>query len=113
MLSLLGKLTSGTIGWVLPGFSPFIAYGIAALSIAGLIGGTAYIKGAEGRSAAVAAERASCEIRIANMKTASETALSDLVAEINQDSPPQPVTSDEVTKLCSSQAALCRDGGAK
>jgi hypothetical protein len=108
MLSLIGKLVSGAIGWAIPGFSPMVLYGISALAILGSVAGMAYVKGAEGRGAAVAAANASCEIRMANMQTAAERTIADVLEHIKNNSEEEPKTPAEELKLCKA-SKLCRE----
>lgn len=84
-------------------FSP-VSYGIAALALAGFVWGHGYMQGRDGRSAAVAAEKASCEVKIANMETSLERTIADILSSVDESGP----ASKDVAQYCERHPALCR-----
>jgi hypothetical protein len=82
MAALIGWATNKALGWALPGLSASALYIIAGLLFVGLPSAYAWHKGTEGKAAAIATERAACEI--ANAETARQAAvtMSDLLDRI-------------------------------
>ena|ERR1700752_112628 len=108
MISIIGRLVNGAIGWVIPGFPPFVLYGLAILAILSSVAGIAYVKGAEGRSASVAAERSACTLSKQRDAQASAEALAEILASIQSDEPDESYRTS--TQLCAS-SPFCRDKG--
>jgi len=112
MLSSIGKTIWGMAGWSMPslGLIPyFVAAGTVVLSITATV---AYHKGAEGRAAAVATEKAGCEVRIAESARASAESLSHVLGTIKagEEAAVEPKNAAEEAAACK-KSKLCR--GAK
>lgn len=104
MFSLIGKLANAAIGWALPGLSASALYIVAGLLAVGIPSAYAWHKGSEGKAAAVAAEKAQCEIKLARIETAAERTISDILSSVDG------VTdaSVNVAEYCAKHPALCR-----
>lgn len=105
----LGWLFSGAIKFV-PGLPKSVFMAVAVLACLGLLAGYAYHKGSEGRGAAVAAEKAACEVKIANIERASELTISDILKTVQEGetSDPGPTTKAELDSLCA-KSPMCRE----
>jgi len=111
MMKIIQAVIAWVIGRLMPGFGPVLAYGIAALSVIGLIAGAAYMRGSEGRSAAVAAERSACIISKQKDAQASAAAMAKLLASIQQQGDNGDVD-QTAAQLCAG-SPFCRDGAKK
>jgi hypothetical protein len=85
MLGLIGKLTNAALGWAVPGLSASALYIVAGVLAIGIPSAFAWHKGAEGKAAAIVAERAACEISKAEGIAASSKALAEILATIEDD----------------------------
>jgi hypothetical protein len=109
MLALIGKLTNAAIGWAVPGLSASALYIVAGLLFVGVQSAYAWHKGTEGKAAAIATERAACEVRIASSVAASSQALSELLATIQAEDEDETGTAAEACK----RDRFCKSGGTK
>lgn len=107
MLALIGKFVSTAIGWALPGLSASTLYIVAGLLAVGVPTAWAYHKGSEGKSAAVATEKAQCEIRLARMETAAERTIADILSSVDEATD----ASVNVAEYCAKHPTLCRTEG--
>ncbi len=110
MITLIGKLTSGALGWAMPGFGPWLAYGLAGTMAVALMVGFGYTRGAEGKSAAVVAERAACEVQISKNAAASAEAMAKLMQDIRDgdDKEPAPKSKADAAAACK-RSNMCRE----
>lgn len=107
LLHNIGKVVWGVAGWSMPslGLIPyFVAAGTVVLSIATSL---AYFKGAEGKAAAIATEKAACEIRVKEGEAASAQVMSDLLSSIRTGDAAEPKTPAEEIAACK-KSKLCR-----
>jgi xanthosine utilization system XapX-like protein len=104
MLQLIGWLFSGVFKFF-PGVPTIAVYGLTGLLAVGIPTAWAYHKGSEGKSAAVATEKAQCEIRLARMETAAERTIADILSSA------EPETSENVVQYCKRNPGLCREDG--
>lgn len=110
MFSIGGWLSWQAIRALMPAAPPWLGYGLAIAASAGLIWFHGYTHGSDGKSAAVTAANASCEIRIANTRTAAMQTMADLLDTIQNDPAEQPKTPADELKLCKA-SKLCRENG--
>lgn len=79
---ILGKIANAAIGWALPGFSANALYLVAGLLFVAVPSAYAWHRGAEGKAAAVATERAACEVSKAEDARVSAETLAHLLDRI-------------------------------
>jgi len=103
----IGSIAWKALGWAMPGLSPALFYGVAALLVIGLPAGGVWMHMRGEVKAATVAERAACDTRIAENEAASSRALSDLLAKIAADEPDE--TDKTAAQLCKG-SKFCRDG---
>jgi hypothetical protein len=82
MVSFIGWAVNRALGWAMPGLSASALYILAGLLVVGIPSAYAWHLGTEGKAAAVASEKAACEVRMAEGAAASAQALSDILATI-------------------------------
>lgn len=109
MAALIGWLTNKAIGWALPGLSANALYIVAALLAIGLPSAYAWHKGAEGKAAAIASERAACEVSKAAGIAASAQAMAELLATIQAGEEEEAGDAAEACK----RDRFCKKGGKK
>lgn len=111
-LALAGRLVSPLLAFV-PGLNPkvlmFFAGCLTVLTVIGGPAGAVWLHMRGEVKTATATEKAACDVKIANMQTAAERTIADILAEAAEHQGPK--TSAEVASLCKSQPTLCRDGG--
>lgn len=83
-------------------FSP-VSYGIAALAIVGFVWGHGYMRGNDGKGAAVAAETARCEARISNARKAAEQTIQDILDSVKDEPLPK-----DLADACK-KSSMCRE----
>lgn len=104
MFSIIGRLVNAAVGWALPGLSASVLYIVAGLIAIGVPTAYAWHKGAEGKAAAVATEKAQCEIKLARIETAAERTISDILSSVDGITD----ASVDVAEYCSKHPGLCR-----
>ncbi len=110
-MAFIGKLVWNALGWAMPGLSASWLYLLAGSLGISLIASVAFFKGAEGKSAAVAAERSACVVSKAQDAQASAEAMAQLLATINaQDGG---IDADKTAMQLCAGSPFCRDGGKK
>ena len=102
----LGWLFSGVLKFF-PGLPTIAVYALAVLAVVGLPAGYAWHKGNEGAAAAVAQCKSACSLKIADMQTAAERTISDILSSVNE----QGQESENVADYCKSNPGLCRSDG--
>jgi|SRR5687767_15378858 len=110
MIAIVGKFVNAAIGWALPGLSANALYILAGVLIVGAPSAYAWHRGAEGKAAAVATERAACEV--AKSETARQAAVTmadllDRIAKSEEDD-----EGKTAKQLCAG-SPFCRDRGKK
>ena len=106
ILSFVGWLFSGATKFI-PGVPMVAVYGLAALAVVGLPAGYGYHKGSEGKSAAVAAEKASCRRMAAENKATTALAIAEILSTVDESSD----HSENVVQYCKRNPGLCRSEG--
>ncbi len=109
MVSFIGWAVNKALGWAMPCLSASALYILAGLLAVGLPSAYAWHKGSEGKAAAIASEKAACEVRIAEGASASAQALSNLLATIQAGDEEETVTAAEACK----RDRFCKTGGKK
>jgi hypothetical protein len=109
MLALIGKITNAAIGWALPGLSANALYIVAGLLFVGLPSAYAWHKGVEGKAAAIATERAACEVSKAEDAQVSAETLAHLLDRIAKAEDDETGTAAEICK----RDPFCKSGGKK
>jgi hypothetical protein len=109
MVSFIGWAVNKALGWAMPGLSASALYIIAGLLFVGLPSAYAWHKGTEGKAAAIATERAACEL--SKSETARQAALTmahllDRIAKAEED---ETGTAAEICK----RDRFCKSGGKK
>ena len=107
LLVIIGRLFNAALGWALPGVSASALYLVAGLLAIGVPAGWAYHKGASGCAASLAAEKAACSLKIANMQTATDRTISDILSSVADEDQ----TSENVGQYCKRNPGLCRTEG--
>jgi hypothetical protein len=107
MLALIGKITNAAIGWALPGLSANALYIVAGLLFVGLPSAYAWHKGTEGKAAAVATERAACELSKSETARQAAVTMADLLDRIAKAEEDETGTAAEICK----RDRFCKSGG--
>ena len=109
-MAFVGKLVWSALGWALPGLSASWLYLLASGVGVALVASVAFLQGAEGKAAALATEKAACELRISSTATEAAATMADLLEQIAKEAPNEPTTPAEEAAQCK-RSKLCR--GAK
>lgn len=109
MVSFIGKWLFSALGWAMPGLSASSFYLVAGTLVLSLTASVAYIKGSDGKGAAVATERAACEVRTAEDAKANAESLAHLLDRINKADAEaaEPVSKADELAQCR-KSKLCR-----
>jgi hypothetical protein len=106
---ILGKFVNAAIGWALPGLSANALYLLAGVLIVGVPSAYAWHKGAEGKAAAVATERAVCEIAKSETARQAAVTMADLLDRIAKSEEEETGTPDDLCK----RDPFCKSEGKK
>lgn len=103
---ILGKIANAAIGWALPGLSANALYLVAGLLLVAVPSAYAWHKGAEGKAAAIATERAACEVskaEDARVSAETMTHLLDRIAKAEEDETGTPADLCKRDPFCKSE----------
>lgn len=81
-MALVGNIVLRLFDWAMPGLSGFWLYGLAGLMAIGLVASLAYSQGTEGKAAAIATERAACEVSKSETARQAAVTMADLLDRI-------------------------------
>ena len=110
MLALIGRLTNAAIGWALPGLSANALYLLAGFLFVSIPSAYAWHKGTEGKAAAIATERASCELTKAEDARNAALTMADLLDRIAK---AEDDDEGKTAKQLCAGSPFCRDRGKK
>jgi hypothetical protein len=109
-MAIVGQIAWKALGWAMPGLSAAWLYLLAGGLGVALVASVAFLQGREGKAAAIASERAACELSKAeDAQVSAETLahLLDRIAKLEDDD-----EGKSAKELCAS-SPFCRNRGKK
>lgn len=111
MLAILGKffwpIIGGLVPWGGPKFGLFLAGLLGAVVLIGGPAGYVWLNMRGEVKAAVIACNSQCKLKLANMETAAERTISDILSSVNEEGQ----SSESVAEYCKRNPGLCRTEG--